>query len=313
MKTKIKYALLSTLALFIASIGIAGAETQDAGVQITAFEDINGMRLKFSIEGITDVRGPWTIDFYNYDENGTRTKIATKDYDGASWNDITAGTKHFDWIELDPVKLHAGYNIVTAKIIFGPLNSITEINPKNNMSSFVIYYEPLPDIPAPVHVYGNTAPACSANCHEDRLPYTANHNPRGITAGESSICMECHLNNPPPVIQPTPTPIVQNPYNMVKVGWLSGNTIGDWYEISLENGGRLFVKDTLVKYTIKNIGDLPAHGNITVYIKTRYHTVSKTVMIGNINPGEKIQDSQIIPSSRGMNGISHSESYEMFS
>lgn len=308
MKTKIGYILLAMLAISIAGAGIVSAETQDAAIQITAFENINGMRLKFSIEGVTNVNGPWTIDFYNYDENGTKTKIATKDYDGASWNDIPAGTKHYDWIELDPTKLHAGYNIITAKIIFGPLNGIAEINPANNMDSFVVYYEPPPETPAPLHVFENTASGCSADCHEDRLPYTANHNPRSITAEESPVCMECHLNNPPPV----PEPVVQEPYNMVKAGWPSGNMIGDWYRIPLENGGMLFVKDTLVKYTIKNIGEKTAHGDFTVYVKTKYHTVSKTIAIDNIAPGEKIQDSQTIPSPHGMNGIKISGTSGMF-
>ncbi len=292
------------LAIFIVSMGVASAETQDASLQITGFEDINGMRLKFFIEGITNVSGPWVVEFYNYEEDGTRTAVAIKDYDGASWNDIPAGSKHFDWIELDSTKLHAGYNIITAKIIFGPLNRVIEINPANNMDSFVIYYEPLPEPEPVLHVYEYTVSECSANCHEDRLPYMGNHNPRGIVLEASSICLDCHFNYPPIV--------PQNPYDMVEVEWLNEEKTSGWYKMDLEYGG-ILVRDTNISYVIRNTGNLSAHGSITVEIETKYNKVSKTHNIDNLNPGEELHYILTIPKPIRGGGISYFATYEMYS
>ncbi len=120
---------------------------QDASIEIISLTDFNGKELHFSIKGITNTSGPYEIQVNTYSESGEKVKIATKYYDGASWNFIPAGSERFDWIEVDPFKLHEGYNIITVKIVFSPLNSAPDINPSNDMDSMVLYCLPeLPDL-----------------------------------------------------------------------------------------------------------------------------------------------------------------------
>lgn len=135
------------LAILIAGAGIVLAsfpENQDASIEkVYSFEDEEN-EVRYTIGAITDVYGPFEIQINSYSESGEKIEVLRKEYDGSYF--IPAGNKIYDWIEVDPVKLHAGYNIITVKIVFGPLNAVPEINPANNMGSMIYY---LPEPPEP--------------------------------------------------------------------------------------------------------------------------------------------------------------------
>ena len=346
MRTKNKVTLLTflILAMLITSISTAFAniESQDASIEVMPIRISGNIELPFIINGITEINGPYDVQIFTYSETGDKVEIVTKYYDGASWNHIPVGSERYDWVEINPLKLHEGYNIITVKIVFGPLNAIPDMNPENDMASTVLYYMSESDLPnqqyCPFEMdSGDSYESRCTYCHppyniEPDLP-NQQYCPITMDFGNSydPMCTYCHppYNTEPdlPNQQYCPTTMdfgdaydsmcmschpphdtgpdlpEQIAYDGIVVGWLSGGIIGYPYELLLDSGGIMFVYDTECTYTIKNIGEYPASGSATISLSTNYHTVTKTYEFSELLPGQTIVGKDVIPSSYGMNGI----------